>query len=119
MRFLHRRVGERPFLGAVLEQLSAAGWKAFTEEGDAAGAQTGKPVVCPPRPSEEDRVADGPRAGLPDRTRRRAGAASAKTFADAAAAAGGGAERCIPSPASRCPRRFADATVRWRSDFAE
>lgn len=57
---------ERAILEAALEQLSTVGWNAFTMEGVAAGAQTGKAAVYRRWPSKEDFVADALRAGLPD-----------------------------------------------------
>ena len=56
---------ERAILDAALDQLSTVGWRDFTMEGVAAGAQTGKAAVYRRWSSKEDLVVDALRAGLP------------------------------------------------------
>ncbi|WP_326587619.1 hypothetical protein [Streptomyces sp. NBC_01294] len=46
-----------------MEQPSTVGWNALTMEGVAAGAYTGKAVLCRCRPSKADLVAAAHRAG--------------------------------------------------------
>jgi AcrR family transcriptional regulator len=56
---------ERAILDAALDQLSTVGWRDFTMEGVAAGAQTGKAAVYRRWSSKEELVVDALRAGLP------------------------------------------------------
>jgi AcrR family transcriptional regulator len=57
---------ERAILDAALDQLSTVGWRDFTMEGVAAGAQTGKAAVYRRWSSKEELVAEALRAGLPE-----------------------------------------------------